>query len=80
MTKTITLRMDEEVYNMLKFAAKGDKRTISNFIEYAAINYLSSNSYVSDNEMDEIINDKELKNGLKKGMDDIKKGKFVIVS
>jgi len=79
MTKTVTLRIDEEVYNILKFAAKGDKRTISNFIEYATLNYLSSNSYVSDNEMDEILNDKELEDGLKKGMDDIKNGKFVIV-
>jgi len=79
MSKTVTLRIDEEVYNILKLAAKGDKRTISNFIEYAALKYLSSNSYVSDDEMDEIINDKELKDGLKKGMDDIKDGKFVIV-
>jgi len=79
MTKTITLRIDEEIYNMLKFAAKGDKRTISNFIEYATINYLSSNSYVSDNEMDEIINDKKLQIGLLKGMGEIKKGEYVIV-
>ena len=79
MTKTVTLRIDEEVYNILKFAAKGDKRTISNFIEYAAINYLSSNSYISDNEMNEIIMDKQLKEGLKKGIKDIDNGKYVIV-
>ncbi len=79
MTKTVTLRIDEAVYNMLKFAAKGDKRTISNFIEYAALNYLSSSSYVSNNEMDEILNDKKLQTGLKKGMDDIKNGNYIIV-
>ena len=32
MTKIVTLRMDEEIYNMLKSAASGEKRTISNFI------------------------------------------------
>jgi len=80
MTKTVTLRMDEEIYNILKSAASSEKRTISNFIEYAALNYLSSNSYVSDNEMNEILNDKNLMDGLKKGMDDVKKGNYVIVS
>jgi len=44
MTKTVTLRINEDTYTMLKLAAKGDKRTISNFIEYAALNFLSSNS------------------------------------
>ncbi len=79
MTKTITLRIDEEIYNILKSAASGEKRTISNFIEYAALNYLSSNSYVSDSEMNEIINDKNLKDGLRKGMDDVKNGNYIIV-
>jgi len=80
MTKTVTLRIDEEIYNILKSAASGEKRTISNFIEYAALNYLSSNSYVSDNEMDEILNDKNLIDGLRNGMDDVKKGNYLIVS
>ncbi len=79
MTKTVTLRMDEEIYNILKAAASGEKRTISNFIEYAALNYLSSSSYISDNEMNEILNDNNLKDGLRKGMDDVKNGKYVIV-
>ena len=79
MTKTVTLRMNEAIYNILKSAANGEKRTLSNFIEYAALNYLSSNSYVSDSEMDEIINDKNLMDGLKKGMDDVNKGKYQIV-
>ena len=79
MSKTITIRMNDDVYEIIKTAASGEKRTISNFIEYAALNYLSSNSYVSDNEMNEILNDKNLMDGLRKGMDDIKKGNYVIV-
>ena len=37
MSKTITLRIDDEVYKILKTAANGEKRTISNFIEFAAL-------------------------------------------
>lgn len=79
MTKTVTLRVEEEIYNILKTAAQGEKRTISNFIEYAALNYLSSSSYVSDNEMNEIMNDTSLIEGLRKGKDDVKNGKYTIV-
>jgi len=79
MTKTVTLRIDEEIYNILKSAANGEKRTISNFIEHAALNYLSSSSYVSDREMDEIMSDKSLVKGLKSGMDDVNKGNYTIV-
>ncbi len=79
MTKTVTLRIDEEIYNILKSAASSEKRTISNFIEYAALNYLSSSSYVSDKEMDEIMSDKTLVEGLKSAMDDVNKGNYTIV-
>ena len=48
MPKTITLRIDENVYGLFKTAASAEKRTISNFIEYAALNYLTEESYVSD--------------------------------
>jgi uncharacterized protein (DUF1778 family) len=37
MGKTITLRVEDDVYNTLKRAADGDSRTISNFIKHAAI-------------------------------------------
>jgi len=39
MPKTITLRIDEDVYGLFKTAASAEKRTISNFIEYATLNY-----------------------------------------
>lgn len=79
MSKTITLRVDEHTYNLVKKAADGDRRTISNFVEFATVNYLTSNYYVSDEEMDEILDDKALLRDLKKGEDEIKKGKFKIV-
>lgn len=65
--KTITLRIEDNLYNMFKNAAKGEKRTISNFIEYAALNYLTNESFVSDEEMEDILNDQNLVDGLRKG-------------
>ena len=76
MAKTITLRVDDGIYNTLKRAADGDRRTMSNFIEYAAINYIFNNNTVDDNEMNEILSSEK---DLKKGLDDIKKGRYKIV-
>jgi len=76
MAKTITLRVDDNIYNTLKRAADGDRRTISNYIEYAAINYILNNNIVDDIEMNEILySEKDLKNGI----DDIKKGRYKII-
>ena len=79
MTKTITLRLDDEIYQLLKKAAKGEMRTISNFIEYAAVKYLTDESFVSDNEMEEILSDENLLKTLKRGQKDIEEGNFKIV-
>jgi predicted transcriptional regulator len=76
MTKTITLRVDENVYKTLKRAADGDRRTISNFLEYAAINYVFNNNLVGDDEMKETM---FFEKDMKKGLDDIKKGRYKII-
>lgn len=55
MAKTITLKVDDNVYDIFKKAAEGSRRTISNFLEYATINYIFSDTVVDDNEMDEMI-------------------------
>ncbi|QQO07611.1 CopG family transcriptional regulator [Breznakiella homolactica] len=76
MAKTITVRVDDTVYEILKKAADGDKRTISNFMEYAAMNYILTDSIADDNEMAEILyNERDLK----KGLSDIEKGRYKIV-
>lgn len=77
--KTITIRVDETVYNLLKKAADGERRTISNFMENASLSYLTNEIYVSDDEMDQILNEPSLVRSLKKGMDEVKKGKYKIV-
>jgi uncharacterized protein (DUF1778 family) len=76
MAKTITLRVDENIYKTLKRAADGDRRTISNFIENATINYIFNNNVVDDIEMSEII---FFEKDIKKGVDDIKKGRYKII-
>ena len=76
MAKTITLRLDDNIYNTLKKAADGDRRTISNFIEYATINYILNNNVVDDNEMNEIL---LFEKDMKKGLNDIKKGRYKII-
>jgi uncharacterized protein (DUF1778 family) len=76
MAKTITLRVDENVYKTLKRAADGDRRTISNFLEYAAINYVFNNNVVDDDEMKEIM---FFKKDMNRGLDDIKKGRYKII-
>lgn len=80
MAKTITLRVDDDTYNILKKAAEGEKRSISNFIEYASISYISEEMFVSDKEMKDILHDKELIKNLKQGEKEIKQGRYKIVS
>ncbi len=54
------MRVDDSIYQMIKAAADGQKRNISNFIEFATLQYLTSVQYVENSEMNEILNDKEL--------------------
>ena len=77
--KTLTMRVDESVYQMIKSAADGQRRNISNFLEFATIQYLTSSQYVDNNEMDEILNDKNLIKNLKTGFSDLKNGDYKIV-
>ncbi len=77
--KTLTMSIDDSTYQLIKLAAEAQKRNISNFIEYATLQYLTSSQYVDNNEMNEILNDEELIQNLKKGLDDIKNGDYTIV-
>ena len=79
MSKTITMRVDDETYKMIKTAADGERRSISNYIEYATLSFLTEESFVSDDEMEEILKDENLLRNLKKGSKEIKEGKYRIV-
>ena len=77
--KTVTMRVDDSIYDMIKLAADGQKRNLSNFIEFATMQYLTSSQFVENSEMNEIMNDKELVKNLMNGFDDLKNGDYNIV-
>jgi uncharacterized protein (DUF1778 family) len=79
MAKTITIRIDDDTYNMIKTAADGERRSISNFIEYATITYLTEESFVTDSEMNDILEDEQLLKALHIGKKEIEEGKYNIV-
>ena len=79
MAKTITVRVDEDSYKLIKTAANGVRRTISNFLEFATLSYISNETYVSDKEMEDILTNKELLKNLKSGEKDIKERRYRIV-
>ena len=79
MAKTVTVRVDDTTYKRIKSAADSERRTISNFIEYATMAYVESSTFVDDQEMKDIAGDKVLLKSLKKSMDDIKRGDYRIV-
>ena len=76
MAKTITVRLDDEVYEVFKKAAEGQKRTISNYIEYATLNYTVNETVVDDEEMNEIL---AFEKNLKKGLSDISNGRYKVI-
>ena len=80
MAKTITVRIEDDVYEMFKKAADGERRTISNFIETATLAYLVNEMEISDIEMKSILSDKNLVHELRTGLGEVKKGKYKIVS
>jgi predicted transcriptional regulator len=80
MAKTITVRVDDDVYSMFRTAARGVHRTISNFIEFATLSYITNETYVSDREMEEIRSDKALMASIRRGIKDAKEGRYRIVS
>ena len=76
MARTITVRIDDSTYDILKLAADGQKRTISNYLEYATLNYTMNETIVDDIEMNEILKSEE---DIKKGLSDISAGRYRII-
>ena len=76
MARTITVRIDDSTYEIFKLAADGQKRTISNYLEYATLNYTMNETIVDDIEMNEILKYEE---DIKKGLSDISAGRYRII-
>ena len=74
--RTITVRIDDSTYDIFKLAADGQKRTISNYLEYATLNYTMNETIVDDIEMNEIL---KYEKDIKKGLSDISAGRYRII-
>ena len=78
MSKTITIRLDDDTYALIRSAARGQMRSIANFVEYATISHLTDEAFVSDEEMEQIMSDSELVRTLKKARTDVKTGRYTV--
>jgi predicted transcriptional regulator len=76
MAKTITVRLEDTMYDIFKKAAEGQKRTISNYLEYAALNFTVSETVVDDSEMKDIL---AFEKDIKKGLTDISAGRYKVI-
>jgi predicted transcriptional regulator len=79
MSKTVTLRLKDDIYNAFMEAALAENRPLSNLIETAAMNKIREQQFVDDAEMAEILADRKLLARIKQGSRDarLRKGNFV---
>lgn len=79
MSKTVTLRLNDETYAKFRAFAESDNRSLSNFIETSALRYISENEYIDEFEMAEIDSNKELQSSLKRAFNDAKNKKGTLL-
>lgn len=79
MSRTVTLRLPDHVYDLFRTLARRENRPLSNFIETAASRYVEAKQFVDEFEMVEIEANNELNRSIKRGIKDAKagRGRFV---
>jgi predicted transcriptional regulator len=79
MSKTVTLRLKDDVYNALREAALAENRPLSNLIETAALSKIREQQFVDETEMAEILANGDLVQRIKQGSREarLRKGHFV---
>jgi predicted transcriptional regulator len=79
MPKTVTLRLNDNIYKLFRNLADGENRPLSNFIETSVLRFIEHNQYVDEYEMTEIQSNQELNSSLKRALKDVKanRGRFV---
>jgi predicted transcriptional regulator len=79
MSKTVTLRLKDEIYNIFSEMAKAENRSLSNLIETAALNNIREQQFVDDVEMAEILSNQDLIRRIREGSNEARKlkGRFV---
>ena len=78
MSRTVTLRLDDAVYQKFKGLAIDDNRPLSNFIQTAALRFVEEHEVVDEFEMAEIKDNLNLNRSIQKGLRDAKamRGQF----
>ena len=78
MSQTVTLRLEDSVYQKFKSLATDDNRPLSNYIQTAALRFVEEHEVVDDFEMAEITGNASLNRSLKSGLRDAKtkRGRF----
>lgn len=79
MSKTVTIRLDDETYKEFREAAEAERRPLSNLIETAALARIREQQFVDDAEMAEIRSNEDLLERLRSGSEDARagRGRFV---
>lgn len=72
MPKTVTLRLEESVYEEFRQAAEAENRPISTPIETAALSHLREQQFVDDAEMAEILANERLVSRLRTGSEQVR--------
>ncbi len=75
MSKTVTLRLKDEVYDKVRRLAERENRSLSNFIETALLQVVEESLLVDEFEMAEIEANRELLESLRRGLEDMKEGR-----
>lgn len=72
MSKTITICLEDEKYELFKKFAKMDNRDIANFIETATSRYIEEIKYTDEFEIAEINANEDLQKSLQQARLDVK--------
>jgi predicted transcriptional regulator len=75
MPKSLTVRIDDAAYRLIAEAAAAQNRSVSNFIETAALQRAATEICVPDSEMAGIRSDPALRKRLKRGHREAASGK-----
>jgi predicted transcriptional regulator len=67
MSKTVTLRLSDEVYQLFRQSAENDNRPLSNFIETATKRFIEESEMADESEMAEIRGNAALGRSIRRG-------------
>jgi len=79
MSKTVTLRLSDDVYQLFRQSAENDNRPLSNFIETATKRFIEQSELADETEMAEIRGSAALNRSIRRAHSDVraKRGRFV---